>query len=685
MFRGEYHDQDGGARVVHWCGPKGRVGSGLTVPVPVGPWSRVSPGPAVWEARMTKCTLDAKLGNITQHIQAVTDLNFNVEISGGPLGAALSVGDLENNILYGRWTNNKCSLWLIDLDTLDTQQIAFGYFDKNPTAITSGVFAVTMVVAPFIPSLKMPGTLIPHASQIPSLWTNTSNSAAGGGLSPGSQFVPADYKLNPAHEGKFLGCTFGTSQHSLSGQLDDGFIWKELVPFGSRGFAASGSIAGGQMAFAHVDAHTNCYVHEVWIQLLWEDPAGDVQPGLRSFQFLDNTQASPLPGSILTYENLDPTRGPTGTNVRLPRLSEGSIIGSIFGFTGGARCIAKVSGPGSGISTGQNTDSTGYVEKIYDDYSGAQNVRPNPWQILEDLFDDPQYLGPLDRAMWATDAMNRFFAARPEPHAQNAYAYFQMAGSVPSEPNICEELPSVREGIQGIASSFPFDIVHRWDHVTQELRMAPIWRSTFSQEPDHIITEKDLQRTDPPEISQYDNKSGKYANQVNVQTPDSLGAPRAIPLPPPTDVDDPALLGDRFEQVNSLHSIMSDVVEQGPEKQAAIVHSKRTWKHWLHSGVLGNLMASWFLGIELSQPQRTVRAVHGVRSFMIDMGESIKYKIRGVNKDNGQVRSMRYDFDRQTVAIESLHIDHYERSVPPRGATETWQRAPKEPEEESEE
>ena len=88
LFRGEYHDKSGKLRVVHWCGPKSRTGSGLTLDVPSGARGGLSADPTgdavVWESRMNGCTLDAKLGNITQVIQAITDLNFNVDISGGP-------------------------------------------------------------------------------------------------------------------------------------------------------------------------------------------------------------------------------------------------------------------------------------------------------------------------------------------------------------------------------------------------------------------------------------------------------------------------------------------------------------------------------------------------------------------------------------------------------------------------
>jgi len=658
LFRGEYHDKSGKLRVVHWCGPKSRTGSGLTLDVPSGARGGLSADPTgdavVWESRMNGCTLDAKLGNITQVIQAITDLNFNVDISGGPRGESLSEGDLEYDVVWGRWRNNKASLWLIDLDTWESEQFVWGTFDRNPTSITSGVFQVTVGVSPIIPDRKFPSTRIPVESQIGDMWTVTS---ASGGGSNQSYYVPASYLLNPDHEGKFLGCTFGSSQHAISGTLDDGFIWKELVPYGTRGGAAL-----SQYAYCHVDPHPGCYVHEAWLEL-WRNDA-DGNPIVQPIKFGDNTNLGSSSG-VQTFENTDPRMGPVGTNCRLPNITpfaSGGLTGT-FAFYDKWRVVARVSGPGSGIYTpGIGEDPAGTSIKLYNPYSGAQNVRPNPWDILEDLFDDHYYLGGLTRPVWATNSISEFESNQPNPHAFMPYAYFNMACSVPSYPNVVEKMPSVREALQGLASSFPFDIVHRWDPISEELRMAPVWRPRINAEPDYEFDAYQLARTDPPELAQYDNAHGKYANLVYTRTPKFLTSPTFLPI---TATPSTATQDNNIANISNVNSVMSDSIEQAVDKENAVVEGKRTWRHWLHSGVRGNAQAGWVLGIELSQPQRSIRAMHGVRSYRVGMGSTIRYNIRGVNSDTGQVRGMRYNFDAQTVSIESLHIDHYHRGVPP--------------------
>ena len=42
-----------------------------------------------------------------------------------------------------------------------------------------------------------------------------------------------------------------------------------------------------------------------------------------------------------------------------------------------------------------------------------------------------------------------------------------------------------------------------------------------------------------------------------------------------------------------------------------MVASSLKMKHWLHYGNKGNSSASWALGEERSQPQRSIQATHG--------------------------------------------------------------------------
>ena len=50
LFEATYHDENGVERMVHWCGPKARVGSGLSVPGSPSYPGNEQPMSCVWEA-----------------------------------------------------------------------------------------------------------------------------------------------------------------------------------------------------------------------------------------------------------------------------------------------------------------------------------------------------------------------------------------------------------------------------------------------------------------------------------------------------------------------------------------------------------------------------------------------------------------------------------------------------------
>ena len=84
LVYGVYHDENGTERAVYWCGPKNRVGSGLIAPVPPNPEHRGGGLEVIWESSLTRSSLESDLVPLHQYIQTVTDLNFNVDISGPP-------------------------------------------------------------------------------------------------------------------------------------------------------------------------------------------------------------------------------------------------------------------------------------------------------------------------------------------------------------------------------------------------------------------------------------------------------------------------------------------------------------------------------------------------------------------------------------------------------------------------
>jgi len=237
------------------------------------------------------------------------------------------------------------------------------------------------------------------------------------------------------------------------------------------------------------------------------------------------------------------------------------------------------------------------------------------------------------------------------PTVTDPIPYANMACAIPLE--ITDKPISAREGFGELARFFPFDFAQRYDEATKDWRVYPIWRTSFLTDPKFIFSVADMSRTDPPAIAQYDNSDGKYANRVIVSSPKYRGKPQTwVPGATPT-AQEVELFPSRTRDYHH-----NDQFEQAATRESAVVTASLKMKYWLHYGDKGNSSAAWSLGEERSQPQRTVQATHGVRSYRVAMGEPIQYDIVGINSDVGMVRKMRYDFDLQQVQITSLHIDH---------------------------
>jgi hypothetical protein len=639
VFYGEYHDEAGELRSVRWCGPKGRVGSGLLFPLPANVSSSGSARTTVWEARLSRCSFDMNLGGWDQHIQTVNDLSFNVDISGGPQATDGNIGDLRRDIIHGRWRNKRGFLWLVDLDTNDYQLVASGAFDRNPTAISANNFAITLGVTALVPStIRFPCTQIPENANS---YTYDQASIFNGF----TYYLPTQYMLSPDHKGKYIGPTFG---HATA--AGDNYVWREVVPFGRRTNHQSGAFV-----FCFVSPITNCFVSEVFV----EQSNNDNRP-------YSVTPTGTVGGLMLeTINNLDPTRGPVGTWLRFSTGSTQNFIwwGNQFrdvdpanpGNTEGgpmSRVFARVAGHGTGVFDRVEFDTLGDnpVEVLKDGGSPASTL----WDVLDDLVSNPALMNSPG-TVWGTGAVSDFRSSSPAPPAvQNSVEYYNLACAVPRD--IVEEQPSFREMIQSLASSFPFDVVDRLDPALDEWRWYPIWRSGFLSEPDHIFTVADMSRTDPPSIQQYDNADGKYANQVNVRTPEYYSRPTnaTTSFAPGQNAGGEDKIDPTYQEAFRYN----DVFEQGSTKEDLVVPDSLEWDHWLHTGNLGNGSAALILGTERAQPQRTVMALHGHRSFSVAMGAYVRYSIPGVNKEVGMVRKMRFDYDLQQVQMTTYHVDH---------------------------
>ena len=501
-----------------------------------------------------------------------------------------------------------------------------GTLDRNPNSIGPNSFQLVMDINPlFPPTLDWPQKQIP----LDTLGFTYSN--------PGTHlYAPSQYMINPDHAGKFLGLNFGNGS-----VIDDDYVWKELIPFGRKVLSLT-----EVYVFCWVSPQKNCHVTEVY----WENTNGDSTPIEVPSYYIE------------PIEFLDPTMGPPGTCVRLRIPATSSFNFVWWSPAGGAksRSFARVKGPYAGQHSSYATDASGNNPVSL--YADTGTVRAAVWDLIEDAISRPEMLNMPDTL--GTNAISQFRATVPTVISPSEYA--NLACVVPLDPSD-NPIPA-REALGTLAQFFPFDFAQRYDPAVDDWRIFPVWRSSFNSNPDFIFGVEDMSRTDAPAVTQYDNTDGKYANSVSVDVPRHYGHPTVASTSSTSGGE------DNIAPVIEARYQHSDTAEQGPTRENATITATIKPKHWLHYGSPGNSSASWSLGEERSQPQRTIQATHGVRSFRVQMGAAIKYDMVGINSDVGMVRKMRYDFDLQQVQITSYHIDHSTTRSKPRGDNVTFNK-----------
>jgi hypothetical protein len=274
-------------------------------------------------------------------------------------------------------------------------------------------------------------------------------------------------------------------------------------------------------------------------------------------------------------------------------------------------------------------------------------VRATVWTIIEDTITRPELLNKSN--VLGTNAISDF--KNTAPVVTDPVAWGNMACTVPRD--ISDRPLPAREAFGELARSFPFDFAQKYDTVADDWRWFPVWRSGFTTPPKYIFWVEDMSRTDAPAVAQYSDADGKYANEVLVDTISYIGATVY-----PTPSGDSNTVPQFMPEISRARFRHNDTFEQLPTKEGEVVTVDVKMKHWQHYGDAGNSSSAWQIGEERSQPQRTVQATHGVRSFRVQLGEAIQYDMIGINSDVGMVRKMRYDFDLQQVQITSYHIDH---------------------------
>lgn len=476
LVMGMYHDENGVERTVYWCGPKNRTGSGLMAPVPASVGSAVKrhSEPVVWEARLSRGVLDADLGPLTQHIQVITDMNFNVDISGGPNARVPVAGDLLRDVVYGRWSKKMVWAWLYDLGTGETQPIASGFFDRNPTSINANVFQVTIDVQPFLPEMAWPSRQLPTSTE------TSFPDATWGPAGDGDRYSEGEYgpharrlykcsvfQMNSDHFAKYMGSLFSQSPNAGSNQIDslprpstdstgpvndwpyrnvadyqpgqpwphipsNDWGWREVIPYGYNNSAQVGN-SWLRYCFAFVAFEPDCYVHDVVYQHNGAVTRLDAE-------VINNTSYWTKKTNFKTLRNEDPENGPIGTVVRIT-FSVGNYTWASNNLDDSAnplcwwgsrkcRIFARVSGAGTAVPDDPSLqiaqslgvtlmkDGTTVGGPGYSSVYEGNRV----WRVLEDVFAQPYYLRDeleaispgLSGRIWGGTALSDFKSNVPD-------------------------------------------------------------------------------------------------------------------------------------------------------------------------------------------------------------------------------------------------------------------------------
>ena len=595
LFRGEYHDQTGTRREVHWCGPRSRVGSGLNVPEPAHPLWGPAQQAVSWQARMDGCSLDIGLGAFDQPLPTIGDMTFGVNLEGGPHAdpGEDEVGHLLRDAITGRWRNNHATLWAVDLDTGDHQVLADGFFDRNPTSVTPSGFKITVASGLFAGSEPWPGERVPATTVGWLPFPNVHTPYAG----------PTQYALSPHHIGRVVSSSWGTGG-SGAGVLG---AWKELVPFGRT------PVTGSHFyIYCWVTPHLNAFVNQIYRER--GDSTTEPLPGAEETY-------SGTPQDLMSYNNTDPNHGPLGTCARF----KVSATSHTFIWYGSPypRVWGTVMSADGGVPTTQ-LDGVWYL---------APSL-PLVNNRVTDVLAEVEATAGIP--LWAAGSLAAYDATSNPPLCSD-----RVTATVPQELEV--HPPTLRVMLGDLAQAFNMDIVERYDSTVSAWRLAPVKRPSLSAQPDHVIGPEDL-LSDPPRLTQDDDPDGCYANDVSVIYP---------PVHEPI-VDDIRRLGS--EQIYRVTSTS----EMAPAREGMVVPAEREIKTW-HHGTFSDdeRWAQQALGAEQAQPQRSIVAAHGVRSFSIQLGELLAYtRIPGVNPGTGQVRHMTFDYDEQTVEITTALVDH---------------------------
>lgn len=615
LIRGKFHDSGGTERTLRLCGPFSRTGTGEQRPDPDD--SSTWPTHHYWRSGATGVNLIDDLGKLTQHITIPGQLSITVPISypADPRSETTATdrdANLREYIITGRWANKDVDLWLIDLDTGDTEHRFRGSWSKDPST-RPGAFDLTARES--LGVLGTPWKMTTFPLNPDTVWTddNVINMA-------GDAITPDTYEIAPHAKGAKVGCVFGYND-GPSTNTTPAPVWREILWYGS-------STGSDESLFFHVSPQYGCGVGVV--RFVGDD--GTVYESATTMGI----------GSPLAGHNYDPARGPLGTFVKVPVNT--AALNNWTPDEADNKAYARIHGPSDDPTAVEWNATEGEPFTLIGGAAASSSVE-EAGELIELLIEDSDYLGASN--VLGTGAVSSFTAGNPSAVAE----FGEFLCAVPEAVEDSTEM-TYREVLSNLVASLGADLVWRYDSTAGERRLYPMWReptpSTTSA--DHTIHPFHLVSSQPPSVRHLPDPFGEYANDVKVLAPEYIDQPASLPIA------DNALLEAKSR--NSQRII--DAVEQGGTKAGGEIEGKREWKWWSpHSSATGN-EHSRFLAGEVSQPQIWVEAeISGGLAFTMQLADVVQYQIQGITTRFGQVRRLDYDLENQSVTASSIHVEFF--------------------------
>lgn len=622
----------GSLRVVRWCGPKVRVGSGMSayatlddsgIPLnpsgaPVGPEERVEGDLTAWEARLSGCFYEKSLGGLRQQVQMISDVSVSVDIgtSDDADPSSINLSDLRDLVHYGTWRAQIARLIAVDLDDIRNFEIlASGTWDRNPDSLGQTSFQMTINAGEIIPpTLPWPAWQVP--SEVPAAWDDTGGSAPrqwpGGG-------VADPYRLNPGQAGMWMGSAWGG--YTIPAVNYGPGVWAEVVPYGTS----------TTYAFVFISPRFDQFV----LDFAFETSAGEV------------IVLSEESGEVVTtFNNEDPTRGPIGTCAKLSYLSPNKFF---WASTSEHRIFAKMLGgnpisrpPGYSPSPGNPWlgDNVPAGGEAIPDVTNPDDPSSRTPGLFADLISSPYFLD--SPAMLHPDAV-------ADLYQDSLYQNFNQFRNCRVPLDLTSEPLNFLDVVNDFMASIPADLVLRYDPASNQPKYYAKVRPRFLDEADHTLSASDLHESDLPGVVLSADPDGIYANQITFTTnfydaPTSTSAAAA-------DVELTAELEVSASHVASLESLP----QQGYLGANITIDGSTTLDGWnFFTATDMNPTAAYFLE-ESSRLQKVSTATLGAFAIAWDLGDSARYRIPNVISWPGQIRGLRLDLDTQTVELVLYH------------------------------